>query len=108
MRRFFPFALVSLLFLSGCSLPIPFLSTGGHEGSVFKSTDAGATFEPKVTINDKQKITTANVLSVALHPTNPDIIYIGTAADGIFRTENGGEEWSPVAYPPPKGLRTGS
>ena len=43
----------SLFFLSGCTikLPIPGLATGTQQGSVFKSTDAGDTFEPKVEVD---------------------------------------------------------
>ncbi|MES2893123.1 MAG: hypothetical protein V4725_13955 [Bacteroidota bacterium] len=31
----------------------------------------------------------------ALH-TNPDLIYLGTASGGVWKTENGGSSWNPV------------
>jgi photosystem II stability/assembly factor-like uncharacterized protein len=104
MRRFLPVVLFSAFFLSGCSLPgsLPFFGSSREAGSVFKSTDAGASFEPKTTINEKQHLTSADILSAAFHPTNPSILYIGTATDGLFRTENGGEEWKPITFPPEK------
>ncbi len=34
--------------------------------------------------------------SIALHPENPDIILIGLASGGIFKTINGGADWYPV------------
>ena len=95
-------AVVSLgaLFLSGCSVQLPF-SVGGGGGSIFKSTDAGDTFEPKVTIDEKKKIA-ADILSLAFHPTNSDIIYIGTAGSGLFKTIDAADTWTPILFPPVK------
>jgi photosystem II stability/assembly factor-like uncharacterized protein len=36
------------------------------------------------------------VLAIAVHPTNPDIVYIGTAQGGLYRTLNGGQSWTPL------------
>ncbi|MCB0515934.1 MAG: T9SS type A sorting domain-containing protein [Chitinophagales bacterium] len=33
---------------------------------------------------------------LAADPTNPDIIYIGSARGGIFKTEDAGETWTPI------------
>lgn len=33
------------------------------------------------------------VLSIAVHPTNPDIVYVGTAQGGLYRSTNGGTTW---------------
>ena len=32
-------------------------------------------------------------LSIAIHPTNPDIVYVGTAQGGLYRSTNGGATW---------------
>ena len=32
-------------------------------------------------------------VSIAVHPTNPDIAYVGTAQGGLYRTINGGATW---------------
>jgi len=34
--------------------------------------------------------------AIAVHPTNPDIVYVGTAQGGLYRTLNGGTTWTPV------------
>src|ERR1051325_790368 len=36
------------------------------------------------------------VLAIAVHPTNPNIVYIGTAQGGLYRTLNGGQSWTPL------------
>ncbi len=33
-------------------------------------------------------------VSIAVHPTNPDIAYVGTAQGGLYRTTNGGATWT--------------
>jgi photosystem II stability/assembly factor-like uncharacterized protein len=35
-------------------------------------------------------------ISIAVHPTNPDIVYVGTAQGGIYRSLNGGTNWTPI------------
>jgi hypothetical protein len=34
------------------------------------------------------------VTAVAIHPTNIDIVYVGTAQSGVYRTLNGGQTWT--------------
>jgi hypothetical protein len=36
------------------------------------------------------------VTSVAVHPTNPDIAYVGTAQGGVYRTLDGGQSWTAI------------
>lgn len=36
------------------------------------------------------------VRSIVIHPTNPDIVYIGAAAGGVWKTTDGGENWKPT------------
>lgn len=36
------------------------------------------------------------VNAVAVHPVNPDIMFLGYSQGGIYRTEDGGETWVPV------------
>lgn len=37
------------------------------------------------------------VTCVAIHPTNPDIVYVGTAQGGVYRTVDGGTNWTPIS-----------
>lgn len=34
--------------------------------------------------------------AIAVHPTNPDIVYSGTAQGGLYRSLNGGLSWTPM------------
>jgi hypothetical protein len=36
------------------------------------------------------------VSAIAVHPTNPDIVYVGTAFGGLYRSLNGGTTWTPI------------
>lgn len=36
------------------------------------------------------------VTCIAVHPTNPNIAYVGTAQGGLYRTLNGGAVWTPM------------
>jgi hypothetical protein len=36
------------------------------------------------------------VSAIAVHPTNPNIVYVGTAQGGVYRTLNGGGTWTPL------------
>ena len=39
------------------------------------------------------------VRAVAQHPDNPLVIYAGTAAGGVFKSNDGGDTWSPIGGP---------
>lgn len=36
------------------------------------------------------------VISIAVHPTNPNIVYVGTAQGGLYRSTDGGTNWTPI------------
>jgi len=68
-------------------------------GGVWKSVNAGTTWEP---VFDKQ--TTSSIGDIALAPSNPDIVWVGTGeannqrssswGDGVYKSENGGKTWT--------------
>ncbi len=35
-------------------------------------------------------------IAIAVHPTNSDIVYVGTAQGGLYRSTNGGTNWTPL------------
>ena len=41
-------------------------------------------------------MTSGRVMSIAVHPSNPGIIYVGTASGGLWKTTNGGASWSAI------------
>jgi hypothetical protein len=36
------------------------------------------------------------VTAIAIHPTNSDIVYVGAAQGGVYRTLDGGANWTPI------------
>ncbi len=36
------------------------------------------------------------ITAIVVHPTNPDIVYIGAALGGVWRTLDGGANWTPI------------
>lgn len=99
---------VCAVMLSGCTVKLP--TTGSengstplaNKGSLWKTSDAGQTFELKSTIDEVTSITKADILSIAYHPKTPGTIYVGSVANGIFKTEDAGDQWTPIAFPPKK------
>lgn len=41
-------------------------------------------------------MTSGRVMSIAVHPTNAGVMYIGTASGGLWKTTSGGASWEPV------------
>jgi len=68
-------------------------------GGVFKSDNNGTTFTPVF-----ETYGTASIGDIAIHPTNPDIVYVGTGepnnrqtstfGDGIYKTTDGGKTFT--------------
>src|SRR5271163_4135198 len=68
---------------------------GTPGGGVWKTTDAGRVWNP---IFDDQHV--ASIGAVALAPSNPNIIYVGTGeqtlGNGVYKTTDAGATWSHV------------
>ncbi len=41
-------------------------------------------------------VTGGRISSIAVHPENPAVMYIGVASGGVFKTENGGASFTPI------------
>jgi photosystem II stability/assembly factor-like uncharacterized protein len=41
-------------------------------------------------------MTSGRVMTLAVHPENPGIIYVGSASGGVWKTTNGGATWQPI------------
>ncbi len=82
---------------TGEGLHRPDLSIGD---GVFKSTDGGNTWK-NIGLKEVQQIG-----RVAIHPTNPDIVFIAALGHpyganderGVYRTKNGGQSWEKVFF----------
>ncbi len=57
---------------------------------MYKSTNGGETW---MEINKGLQTSLININCLAVHPTDPNIVYIGTWKDGVFKTTDGGESW---------------
>ncbi|MGH8427980.1 MAG: VPS10 domain-containing protein [Gammaproteobacteria bacterium] len=74
---------------------------GAADGGVWKTTDAGRTWQPLM-----QHEGSAAVGAIAIAPSNPNVIYVGTGqvaarydiagGDGVYRSGDGGKTWSHV------------
>src|SRR5437867_4035685 len=72
---------------------------GAADGGVWKTTDAGRTWNP---IFDRQPASSIGALAVA--PSNPDVLYAGTGqietrydvmnGNGVYRSADGGATWA--------------
>ena len=72
---------------------------GFDNGGVWRSTDYGSTWQP---LFDGQS--TGSIGAIAVAPSNPDIIYVGTGAgiirpdlatgDGVYRSSDAGKTWT--------------
>lgn len=78
----------------------PIRGNVSHGDGVFKSTDAGKTWT-FVGLPDSRQIS-----RVRVHPTNPDIVYVGVQGHvfgpnkerGVYKTTDGGKTWRNVLY----------
>ena len=98
------FMLLAVPLLSGCSLPK--VGGGGSSASpavsFLRSTDGGTTFESKSTIDEKTNFATAEVISMATDKQDTRRIFLGTKESGIFASDNSGDSWRKIVYPPTK------
>ncbi len=44
--------------------------------------------------NSTETPVSGRITSIAVHPTNPDIVYVGAAQGGLYRSLNGGQTWT--------------
>jgi photosystem II stability/assembly factor-like uncharacterized protein len=58
---------------------------------VFKSTNGGKSWFP---VNLGLEAADLNTFALAVHPSNPDLVYVGTLDNGVFVTTDGGATWS--------------
>ena len=78
----------------------PIRGNVSHGDGVFKSTDGGKTWA-FVGLGDSRQIS-----RVRVHPTNPDIVYVGAEGHtfgpnkerGVFKTTDGGKTWRQILY----------
>jgi photosystem II stability/assembly factor-like uncharacterized protein len=78
----------------------PIRGNVSHGDGVFKTSDGGKTWT-SVGLTDSRQIS-----RVRVHPTNPDIVYVGAQGHvfgpsterGVYKTSDGGKSWRRVLY----------
>lgn len=98
MRRTYLFLITFILIVpllgAGC---INLTTSKTVDGGIFRSDDSGETWSQKVFIRKEKKktisINNVNVGMIVFHPTDKNIIYLGTLGDGLYRSKNAGEQW---------------
>lgn len=71
-------------------------SEGNSEGGLFKSINGG---ESWFSVNNGLPSTTSpesEIYSVAVDPSNSQVVYAGSNGGGVYKSTNGGENWSAV------------
>ena len=76
---------------------------GAVSGGVWKTTNGGASWS-----TNTDSLSNLAVNSMAIDPTNPNVLYAGTGegfgiadaleGDGIFKTQDGGTTWQPLGF----------
>ncbi len=78
---------------------------GTESGEVYKSIDGANTWScastSLVTGYSDYVIANMGIFALAVHPSNPDIVYIGSS-NIVYKTTNGGLIWSPVLFTTPQ------
>lgn len=87
--------LTLILMGQSCSVSKP---SGPTPGGVFRSTDAAASWQQMVYVGQDQEdkaitINGVGITKIVFAPQDPDTIYAVAGANGLFRTENKGEQW---------------
>jgi len=70
-------------------------TVNNHQG-VFKSVDGGKTWEQKVEIEGKGLIDNVKISSMIMDPNDKSILYLGTASNGLYKSENGANSWKKI------------
>ena len=87
-----------IVYVGGGEYPIR--GNVSHGDGVWKSTDAGRTWT-YMGLGETQ-----HIARVKIHPTNPDVVYIGAAGHvwgpnperGVFRSRDGGKTWQKILF----------
>ena len=75
----------------------------GGRGGLWQSEDGGTTWK---TLSSPSLVRSA-IRSIAIAPTVPEILYVGTDQEGIFRSPDGGASWIPASRGLPEALAGG-
>lgn len=82
-----------------------------YDNLVYRSDNSGGTWSrtafPASSENDPNASYRTNRTPLAIDPRNADVLYVGTARDGLRRTLDGGATWSTISAVPAAGRTAG-
>ena len=80
-----------------------FSSDGGGSSSsssvgrgLLRSRDGGENWEDVSFLGDRRVSLPAQILDIAFHPQNPDLIFMGTRSSGIWKSIDTGQSWEKI------------
>ena len=65
---------------------------GSFEDGLFHSVDGGTSFQQR----GESVLESASVTSIAISPSNPETILVGTEPSNLYRSDSGGDDWEHV------------
>lgn len=68
-------------------------STKGLSGALLRSSDGGGHWSAAEWNRDNRPALPSGILDIAFHPTNTDVVFAGTAASGLWKSEDAGATW---------------
>lgn len=78
--------------VAGVGIASPNIGING----VYKSTDGGQTFSPSLRVTTASQFG-SSVFDLKMDPNNPNILYAAINAQGVFKTTDGGANWTKLA-----------
>lgn len=93
-------ALANVYSINNCQAVPNTLYCGTENGEVYKTVDGGdnwfnVSYNLVTALAPGAVIANAGINATAVHPTNPNIVYIGSGSQ-VFKTTNGGVNWTLV------------
>jgi len=74
----------------GCNVP-------QNDGGVYKSTDKGANWQQKTTIEEsKETLARADTAQLLADPNNPDVVFLVTPSSGLYVSNQFGDSWKRI------------
>ena len=84
-----------------CASSPQVMYSGTESGEIYKTLDSGenwfnVSYELATALSPDVVVANAGISAIAVHPTNPDIVYAGSGSE-VFKTIDGGVTWT-VAF----------
>ncbi len=89
------FIIIIVFVFSGCSFNLNGLKESSAGGFLVSEGDENK-WVAKNYYDEKTNISGVEILTIAVDPTNPSVVYLGSMDNGIFVSNDGGEDWNKI------------